>query len=75
MDVEAFQEEVKAKRCKAMCLSQEEIEAKIEARTTARANKDWAASDVLRDELDSAGVILMDSPTGTTWRLRVSETD
>ena len=75
MNVDDFQEEVKEKRCKAMGLSRDEIEAKIEARTTARTNKDWAASDVLRDELDAAGVILMDSPTGTTWRLQVSEAE
>ena len=73
MDVEDFQEEVKEKGCKAMGLSREEIETKIEARTTARANKDWAASDTLRDELDQAGVILMDSPTGTTWRLSITD--
>ena len=75
MDVDAFQEEVKNKRCKAMGLSREEIEEKIEARANARANKDWAQSDILRDELDSAGVVLMDSPTGTTWRLRISEAE
>ncbi len=75
MDVDAFQEEVKEKRCKAMGLSREDIDNKIEARTTARANKDWAASDTIRDELDQAGVILMDSPTGTTWRLRISDTE
>ena len=73
MDVETFQEEVKAKRCKAMRLSRENIEAKIEARITARSNKDWAASDCIRDELDQAGVILMDGPSGTTWRLRITD--
>jgi len=75
MDTEAFQEEVKDKRCKAMGLSREEVEQKIVARTNARTNKDWAASDALRDELDAAGVVLMDSPTGTTWRLRISDGD
>ena len=75
MDVDTFQEEVKAKRCKAMGLSRENIETKIEARITARANKDWAASDTLRDELDQAGVILMDGASGTTWRLRITDNE
>ena len=56
MDVDEFQEEVKAKRCAAMGISIEDIEAKILARTEARNNRDWAASDALRDELDNAGV-------------------
>lgn len=73
MDVEAFQEEVKAKRCAAMGIEQTEIEAMIRARSEAREQKDWAASDALRDELDRAGVILMDGTEGTTWRIRISD--
>ena len=73
MDVEAFQEEVKTKRCTAMGITIDDIEAKIQARTEARANRDWAASDALRDDLDSAGVVLMDGTEGTTWRIRVTD--
>ena len=73
MDVEAFQEEVKAKRCAAMGIEQTEIEAMIRARSEAREQKDWAASDALRDELDRAGVILMDGTEGTTWRIRICD--
>jgi cysteinyl-tRNA synthetase len=71
MDVEAYQEEVKNKRCRAMGLTRESVEAQIEARTVARANKDWAQSDTIRDALDDAGVMLMDSTEGTDWRLRI----
>ncbi len=49
-------------------LSDADIEAKIAARAEARANKDFAASDSIRDELQAAGVILEDSAAGTTWR-------
>ena len=49
----------------------EEIEALLEKRTLARANKEWAASDAIRDQLKEMGVILEDSPQGTTWRLDV----
>ncbi len=75
MSVDDFQEEVKAKRCAAMGISRADIEAKILARTEARTNKDWAASDSLRDELDNAGVVLMDGTEGTTWRIRISDGD
>lgn len=74
MSVEDFQEEVKAKRCAAMGIKQIDIEAKIQQRTDARANKDWAASDALRDELDAAGIVLMDGVDGKTcWRMRIGE--
>lgn len=75
MDVDAFQEEVKAKRCAAMGIERSDIEAKIQARTDARANKDWAASDALRDELDAAGIVLMDGSETTTWRIRIGDPD
>ncbi|MFO8024639.1 cysteine--tRNA ligase [Thiohalophilus sp.] len=44
------------------------IEALIRQRTEARANKDFAESDRIRDELHDQGVILEDGPGGTTWR-------
>ncbi len=43
------------------------IAAVIDARTKARANKDWAASDRLRDGLAACGIELKDSKDGTTW--------
>jgi cysteinyl-tRNA synthetase len=49
-------------------LQDEEIEALIEQRTTARQNKDWAESDRIRDELKAQGIILEDGAGGTTWR-------
>ncbi|MBX9757017.1 MAG: cysteine--tRNA ligase [Pseudomonadaceae bacterium] len=45
------------------------IEALIEARLLARSNKDWAASDQIRDQLAALGVVLEDSKGVTTWRL------
>ncbi len=49
-------------------LSDDEIDAKIAARTEARANKDFATSDAIRDELQAAGILLEDGAGGTTWR-------
>jgi cysteinyl-tRNA synthetase len=43
----------------------------IEDRNTARASKDWAKADEIRERLKGLGVILEDGPQGTTWRLDV----
>jgi cysteinyl-tRNA synthetase len=45
-----------------------EIEALIEEREEARAAKEWARSDEIRDELAAMGVALEDTPEGTHWR-------
>lgn len=44
-----------------------DIEALIEERQQARANKDWATADRIRDELKAKGIILKDTPQGVTW--------
>jgi len=41
----------------------------VEARAEARARKDWAAADAVRDRLAAAGVVLEDTPDGVRWRL------
>ncbi|VAW52438.1 Cysteinyl-tRNA synthetase, partial [hydrothermal vent metagenome] len=46
----------------------EKIEALIVARKEARENKDWAAADKIRDELDAMGVVLEDKDGRTIWR-------
>jgi cysteinyl-tRNA synthetase len=45
------------------------VEALIAARLQARADKNWAESDRIRDQLTSMGVVLEDGKGGTTWRL------
>jgi cysteinyl-tRNA synthetase len=50
-------------------LSDSQVDALIEARRAARALKDFAESDRIRDELASAGIELEDKPGGATgWR-------
>jgi len=49
-------------------LDDDAIDALIAERTEARAAKNFARSDAIRDELAAAGVVLEDSAQGTTWR-------
>ena len=46
-----------------------QVEALIAARLQARAEKNWAESDRIRDQLTAMGVVLEDGKGGTTWRL------
>jgi len=48
----------------------EEIEALIEKRQQARAAKDWATADKIRDDLRKRGIILEDTPTGVRWTIQ-----
>ncbi|HND31509.1 MAG TPA: cysteine--tRNA ligase [Myxococcota bacterium] len=65
----AFFDELKVKR---LGPAVAEVEAMVAARARARAEKDWAAADRLRLELESRNVVVMDGADGSTWRVRVS---
>ena len=43
------------------------IESLLEARAAARANKDFATSDRIRDDLAAAGITIEDTPDGAHW--------
>ncbi|MEK7989709.1 MAG: cysteine--tRNA ligase [Thiotrichaceae bacterium] len=49
-------------------LSADEIDSLIAQRNAARADKNWAEADRIRDELKDQGITLEDSSGTTTWR-------
>jgi cysteinyl-tRNA synthetase len=64
-ELKAWQE----RRAPSPTIARDEIEALIAARNSARATKNWAESDRIRDELATMGVKLTDSKDGTTWEV------
>ena len=48
-------------------LDESAIQAQITARATAKAAKNFAEADRIRQELTGMGIVLKDSPTGTKW--------
>ncbi|MGY1552083.1 cysteine--tRNA ligase [Microbacterium sp. A588] len=45
------------------------VQAMITQRAQARADKDWAAADRIRDAIAAAGITLEDTPAGTHWSI------
>ena len=46
------------------------VAAQLERRTTARAEKDFATADAVRDDLAAAGIEVIDTPNGPEWKLK-----
>jgi cysteinyl-tRNA synthetase len=42
----------------------------LEQRQAARARKDYAAADAIRDSLAEAGIVVEDTPHGPRWELK-----
>lgn len=51
-------------------LCEADIELLIVERREARLARDFTRADQIRDELADKGVLLLDSPTGTTWKIK-----
>jgi len=61
-------EQLKARALVRAQLSEQAVQDAIRERAQARADKNYARGDEIRDELAAKGVMLMDVPGGTTWR-------
>ncbi|MDY0190210.1 MAG: cysteine--tRNA ligase [Desulfuromonas sp.] len=51
-------------------MTPEQIDTAIAERLQARSAKDFARSDEIRDRLAAQGVLLLDSASGTTWKIK-----
>ncbi|MDU8924729.1 cysteine--tRNA ligase [Pasteurellaceae bacterium LIM206] len=50
-----------------------QIEALIRQRNEAKAAKNWAVADQVRDQLKAMNIVLEDTPNGTTWRKVITD--
>jgi cysteinyl-tRNA synthetase len=50
-----------------------EVKTLIEKREAARSLGDWETADMIRDELQSQGIVLEDTPDGVKWRRKGSQ--
>jgi cysteinyl-tRNA synthetase len=62
-------ERIRNRRARSRGVDPALVEARIGARSEARARKDFEAADAVRDELAAMGVELHDGPEGTTWSI------
>ena len=46
------------------------VRAELQRRAEARAAKDWATADAVRDRLAEAGIEVTDTPDGAQWALK-----
>ncbi len=65
---ETVLEGIRDRRICQLSITVEEVQAALAEREAARAARDFARSDAIRDDLAARGIALMDSPEGTTWK-------
>lgn len=66
----SFLQRIKERKTQDMELPVEEIEALIVERGEARKAKNFKRSDEIRDLLLEKGIVLLDTPQGTTWKVK-----
>jgi cysteinyl-tRNA synthetase len=67
---DAYLEEQKKEGLKKLNFTEEEILVLIEERNAARKSKNFKRADEIRNDLFSRGILLEDTPSGTTWKLK-----
>ncbi len=51
-------------------IDEDEVNRLITERKEARDNKNWSKADEIRDKLSDMGIEILDSKSGTTWRVK-----
>ena len=69
LDPQGYFDDRKAQVLAEIGLTDRQVEEMIEARTRARAEKNWAEADRVRDELKAKGILLEDVKGETRWRI------
>jgi cysteinyl-tRNA synthetase len=72
-DVAAFAKYESHRHLSKVGLSEEGVEAAIESRTEARQRKNFMRADQIRSDLLEKGILLLDTPQGTKWRIKKQE--
>jgi cysteinyl-tRNA synthetase len=68
-DPHAVLHRIRDRRALRLGITEAYVLEQIEARKQARADRDFARADAIRNDLLARGVELMDSPAGTAWRI------
>jgi cysteinyl-tRNA synthetase len=72
LSTEDFHGEIRAKRLPLLGLTEDDVNAKLRERAEARIDRDWARADAIRDELEAARIVVMDTAEGgSEWRIRL----
>ncbi len=69
-DPEQYLAQQRKEGLKKLNLTEQEILRSIEERNQARKEKNWKRADEIRNDLLSKGIVLEDTPSGTTWKLK-----
>lgn len=70
VEPEEFLNDLKNKYLGKLNITSDEIENLINERKEAKANKDYARADEIRNGLDEKGIVLLDGKDGTTWNIK-----
>ena len=71
-NLESFENQAKIRHLARMGLDASFVENAINDRIEARKNKDFQKADEIRNMLVEKGIILLDTPKGTQWRIKTS---
>ncbi len=60
---------VRTRKCTQLGIDPQWVQQQLDRRAAARANKDFATADAVRDELQTKHIEILDRPTGTDWKI------